>query len=57
MKLEPCEKGILVDYDKQSPAYLIYFLETKDIIKVTSVKFTISYDNTHFQNQIIIPKI
>ena len=26
-----CEKGIFVSYDKQSPAYLIYFLETTAI--------------------------
>ena len=32
MKLDPyCEKGIFVDYDEQSLAYLIYFLETMAI--------------------------
>ena len=32
-------------YDKQSPAYLIYFPETIVIKKVRCVKFTVSYDN------------
>ena len=48
-KLEPCcEKGIFVGYDKQSPAYLIYFLETMAIKKVWCVKFTDSYYNGTF---------
>ena len=47
MKLEPhCEKGIFVSYDKQSPAYLIYFLKTMAIKKVRCVKFTHFYDNS-----------
>ena len=47
MKLDPCsEKGIFVGYDKQSPAYLIYFLETTAIKRVRSVKFIDSYDNS-----------
>ena len=45
--LEPhCEKGIFVSYDKQSPAYLIYFPETMGLKKVRCVKFTDSYDNS-----------
>ena len=45
-KLDPhCEKGIFVSYDKQSPAYLIYFLETTAIKRVSDVKFTNSYDS------------
>ena len=45
-KLDPhCEKGIFVSYDKQSPAYMIHFLETKAIKRVRCVKFTDSYDN------------
>ena len=45
-KLEPgCEKGIFVDYDKQSQDYLIYFSETMAFKKVRRVKFTDSYDN------------
>ena len=40
-KLDPrCEKGIFVSYDKQSPAYLIYFPETTPIKRVGYVKFT-----------------
>ena len=47
MKLDPhCEKGIFVNYDKRSPAYLIYFLETTAIKRVRCVKFTNSYDNS-----------
>ena len=46
-KLEPhWEKGIFVGYDKQSPAYWIYFWETMAIKKVRCVKFTDSYDNS-----------
>ena len=34
MKLDACcEKGVFVSYDKQSPAYLIYFLDTM-VIKI-----------------------
>ena len=45
-KLNPCgEKSIFVSYDKQSPAYLIYFTETMAIKRVKWVKFTDSYDN------------
>ena len=46
MKLDPrCEKGIFVSYDKQSSAYLIYFLETTAVKRVRCIKFTASYDN------------
>ena len=46
-KLDPhFEKGIFVGYDKQSPAYLIYFPETVAIKRVRCVKFTDSYDNS-----------
>ena len=45
MKLDShCEKGIFVGYDKQSPAYLIYFPETMVIKRVRCVKFTDSYE-------------
>ena len=45
-KLDPrCEKGIFVGYDKQSLAYLIYFLETTAIKRVRCIKFTDFYDN------------
>ena len=38
MKLDPrCEKGIFVGYDKQSPAYLIYFLKSMAIKRVRCV--------------------
>ena len=33
------EKGIFVGYDKGSPAYLVYFPETKKVKKVRCVKF------------------
>ena len=47
MKLDPgCEKGIFVGYDKQSPAYLIYFPKTIAIKRVRCVKFTDSNDNS-----------
>ena len=43
-KLDPrCAKGIFVGYDKQNPAYLIYFPETTAIKRVWCVKFTDSY--------------
>ena len=46
-KLDPhCEKGIFVGYDKQSPAYLISFLETMAIKRVRCVKFTDSYNSS-----------
>ena len=46
MKLNPCcEKSIFVGYDKQNPAYLIYFLKTMAIKRVRCVKFTNTYDN------------
>ncbi len=40
------EKGIFVDYVKQSLAYLIYFPETKAIKRVRCVKFTDFYDSS-----------
>ena len=47
MKLDPhCEKGIFVSYDKQSPAYLIYFPETTAIKRLRCVKLTDSYGNS-----------
>ena len=43
-KLDPrCEKGIFVSFDKQSPAYWIYFPETMVIKRVRCVKFTDSF--------------
>ena len=45
-KLEPCcEKAIFVNYNKQSPACLIYYLETMAIKRVKCGKFTVSYNN------------
>ena len=40
-----CEKDIFVSYDKQSPAYLIYFPGTTAIKRVKCVKF-IDFDNS-----------
>ena len=52
IKFDPrCEKGIFVGYDKQSPAYLVYFPETKAIKGVRCVKFTDSYDNSPLSKQ------
>ena len=46
-KLDPhCEKDIFVGYDKQSPAYLMYFLQTKAIKRVWCVTFTDYYENS-----------
>ena len=62
MRLDPrFEKSFFVDYDKQSPAYLIYFSETT-IKRVRCVKFTDSYNssiskpdkNTEFPEYLII---
>ena len=51
-KLDPhCEKGIFVSYDKQSPAYLIYFPESTAIKRARCVKFTDSYDNSSLTKQ------
>ena len=56
-------KGIFTGYDKQSLAYLIYFMETMAIKWVKCVKFTDSYDhnsqskpdkNTTFPEYLII---
>ena len=39
-KLDPrCEKGVFIGYDKNSPAYIIYFPETKRVQKHRVVKF------------------
>ena len=46
IKLDPrCKKGIFVSYDKPSPAYLIYFLETMAIKRVRCLKFTVFYNS------------
>ena len=46
-KLDPCcEKGIFFGYDKQSPAYMVYFQGTMAIKRVRCVKFIDSYDNS-----------
>ena len=39
------KKGIFVGYDKQSPAYLIYFPETTAIKRFRCVKFTDSHNS------------
>ena len=44
-KLDPrCKKGIFVGYDKNSPAYLVYFPETNSVTRNHTVKFTDKYD-------------
>ena len=41
-KLDPrCEQGIFVGYDKNSPAYLVYYPEKEKVQKHRLVKFTI----------------
>ena len=39
------ERGIFVGYDRESPAYLVYFRETGQIKKVRCVKFKDEYEN------------
>ena len=40
-KLDPrCKKGCFVGYDKYSPSYLVYFPETKSVMKSGTVEFT-----------------
>ena len=39
------EQGIFVGYDKESPAFLVYFHETRKVRKVRCVKFTDKYEN------------
>ena len=51
MKLDTrCEKGLFFNYEKQSPAYLIYFPESRAIKRVRCVKFT-NYDNSSLMKQ------
>lgn len=39
-KLDPrCEKGVFIGYDKSSPAYMIYFPESRKVQKHRLVKF------------------
>jgi hypothetical protein len=35
-----CKKGIFVGFDKDSPAYLVYFSDTGKVLKYRVVKFT-----------------
>lgn len=44
------EKGIFVGYDKNSPAYLVYFPEKNDIRKVRCVKFLDRFDDVNEQS-------
>ena len=47
-KLEPRSKeGIFVGYDKNSPAYLVYYPESMKVERVRCVKF---FDSTEFDN-------
>ena len=38
------EKGVFVGYDKGSPAYLVYFPESRTVKRVRCVKFTDDFD-------------
>ena len=45
-KLDPRnEQGIFIGYDKESPAFFVYFRETGKVRKVRCVKFTDKYEN------------
>lgn len=45
-KLDPrCDKGVFLGYDKNSPAYLIYFPKTGKVEKHRLIKNTKSHDN------------
>ena len=35
-----CEQGVFIGYDKNSPAYLVYYPDTKRVQKHRLVKFT-----------------
>ena len=48
-KLEPRSKeGIFVGYDKNSPAYLVYYPDSMKVEQVRCVKF---FDSTEFENE------
>ena len=48
-KLEPrSRKGFFVGYDKYSPSYLVYFPESKSIMKNITVNFTENFDSDVF---------
>ena len=38
------EKGVFVGYDKGSPAYLVYFPESRAVKRLKCVKFTNDFD-------------
>lgn len=42
-----CEKGIFVEYDKSSPAYLVYYLDTRKVLKHRLLKFVTKHTTEH----------
>jgi len=63
-KLESrCTQGLFVGYDRQSPAYLVYFPENKTIKRVRCVKFTnrfehqMNCDVDHYECDIVQEKV
>ena len=62
-KLDPrATEGVFIGYDKNSPAFLIYFPTTRSVRKVRCVRFTdvvpINDDNVHipFENSVNVPE-
>ncbi len=50
-KLDPrCKKGYFVGYDKESPAYLVYYPESKSVMKHRLVQFTDKFDIAHVEH-------
>ena len=51
-KLEPRSKeGLFVGYDKRSPAYLIYYPESRRVERVRCVKF---FDSSNLDNEVLL---
>ena len=49
-KLDPkCEKGIFVEYDRNSPAYLVFYPENNRVLKHRLIKFISNVTNQQTQ--------
>ena len=49
-KLDPkCEKGILVGYDRNSPAYFVFYSECNRVLKHRLIKFISNVTNQQTQ--------
>ena len=54
-KLDPrAEKGIVVVYDKSSPAFLVYYPDQNNAKKIRFVKFTEKFDSVD-ENMNLLP--